>query len=70
MTQEPATSFRLPDHTRQQLEWLAHTLGMTMTQVLTIALDRMHREIMKEKMPPVMDGETPFEAHEKAKRRK
>jgi predicted DNA-binding protein len=38
------TSFRLPDRTREHLRALCRELGMTQTQVLVLAIDRMARE--------------------------
>ncbi len=44
-----STSFRLPESTAQQLEALMHHLDMTRTQVLIVALDRLHREMFGSK---------------------
>ncbi len=44
-----ATSFRLPDSTVQQLTTLMKQLDMTRTQVLIVALDRLHREVVRKK---------------------
>ncbi len=44
-----ATSFRLPDSTVQQLTILMQQLDMTRTQVLIVALDRLHREVVQKK---------------------
>ena len=50
----PPTSFRLPPSTMRQLRALAKRLGMTLTQVLIQAIDRMAREETKiAGQPPV-----------------
>jgi hypothetical protein len=41
------TSFRLPEHTKRQMEDLAQKLGMTQTQTLIVALDRLHQQELK-----------------------
>lgn len=41
-----ATSFRLPEQTIGQLNALATKAGMTITQVVIVAIDRMFREVM------------------------
>lgn len=47
------TSFRLPDGTRDQLRALCKQLGMTQTQVLVLAVDRMAREeLIRPQRPP------------------
>ncbi len=40
----PASSYRLSDHTHRQLQQLAQQMGTTATTVLTIAIDRLHRD--------------------------
>ena len=39
-----ATSYRLPEATLEQIRRLAAERGMTATQVLVVAIDRMARE--------------------------
>jgi predicted DNA-binding protein len=39
-----ATSFRLPESSIEQLAKLAAQLGMTATQVIVVALDRMFQQ--------------------------
>lgn len=48
MSNTPAISFRLSKHTTEQLEALAAALGMTKTQVMTVAIDRMATAELKE----------------------
>jgi len=42
-------SFRLPAATAEQLRALADAMGATQTQVLIVAVDRMHRETVLKK---------------------
>jgi hypothetical protein len=42
-------SFRLPLVTVRQLAELAEATGATLTQVLIVAIDRMHRETIAKK---------------------
>jgi predicted DNA-binding protein len=39
-----STSFRLPESTMEQLRALATRLGMTLSQALVVAIDRMARD--------------------------
>lgn len=41
-------NFRFPPETLRQLEELASTLGLTMTQVVMVALADLHEEQVKE----------------------
>jgi predicted DNA-binding protein len=43
------TSFRLPDSTMEQLRKLADARGMTLTQLIIVAVDRMAAEKLKPK---------------------
>lgn len=46
MTPAP-TSFRLPAKTKEQLEELAERWDATLTQVLVVIVDRVHREELR-----------------------
>jgi hypothetical protein len=41
----PSSSYRFSDHTHRQLLELAQTMGTTATTVLTVAVDRLHRDL-------------------------
>ncbi len=43
------TSFRLSEHTKRQMVELSQHLGMTQTQTLMVAIDRLHQEEIKGK---------------------
>lgn len=43
----PVTSVRLPEPTRKQIDELTAKWGCSMANILTIAIDRMHREEIK-----------------------
>lgn len=40
---------RLPEHTQRQLAELIQVLGMTQTQILVLAIDRLHEEERRER---------------------
>lgn len=50
-------NLRIGDLTASQIDALIEQTGMTKTQVVTVAIDRMHREEVREKAPNESPGE-------------
>lgn len=59
MTKRGMRSYRLPRETRMQIEWLQGVLGVTATEVIVRAVQRLYEEKQREPLARLVPEEDP-----------